>query len=288
MLKLWRAAEKAPALGLVGDKAQLAGFGDARPWHTAVWKHDVRAVTLKELHRTSGDPEFQEMLDVLRVSIPDQDLVDHFKQKVIWGKEPTVAAVCKLLHAHPDTTVICTSRWGADAVNNCALQALFPRFPPRTIVAGDIESNPKNYIQGKLKPVHLLEPTEVPIFIGMTIFLTRNVRKDIDFVNGMKCRVDGYDSASGAVLAITETGHHVAVGPWADTDLGGCAHYPLKGGYASTVIKMAGAELPHVTVFLDAKHVPAAAYTAISRVGTYAQVLFAGAFTPEHFTPAVQ
>ena len=173
-------------------------------------------------------------------------------------------------------------------MDNCALQALSPRFPPRTIVAGDVESNPTNYAHGKLKPLHLLEATEVPIFIGMTIFLTRNVRKDIDFVNGMKCCVDGYDSASGAVQAMTETGHHVAVGPWTDTDLGGIVYYPLKGGYASTVIKMAGAELPHVTVFLDAKHVPAGAYTAISRVGTYAQVLFAGALTTEHFTPAVQ
>ena len=51
-------------------------------------------------------------------------------------------------------------------------------------------------------------------------------------------------------------------------------------------MKFQGAELPHVVVYLDAPKVPAAAYTAISRVGFYDNFLLAGSLTPEHFTPA--
>jgi hypothetical protein len=40
IIKLWRAAEQIPALVLVGDKWQIAGFGDVRAWHTSLWKKE--------------------------------------------------------------------------------------------------------------------------------------------------------------------------------------------------------------------------------------------------------
>ena len=60
----------------------------------------------------------------------------------------------------------------------------------------------------------------------------------------------------------------------------------MRPGYASTILKFQGAELDHVTVYLDAPGVPGAAYTAASRVKTGKDVLFGGALTREHFTPA--
>ena len=87
---------------------------------------------------------------------------------------------------------------------------------------------------------------------------------------------------------MTVTGYRFSVFPWTDTDLGGAVYYPLKPGYASTVMKFQGAELAHVVVFLDARGVPGAAYTAISRVSHLHKVLLAGALTPEHFAPAIK
>ena len=59
--------------------------------------------------------------------------------------------------------------------------------------------------------------------------------------------------------------------------------------YASTILRFQGAELSHVTIYLDAKNVPAAAYTAISRVRAADDFLLASK-TPEldadHFVPA--
>ena len=56
--------------------------------------------------------------------------------------------------------------------------------------------------------------------------------------------------------------------------------------YASTIIKFQGAELEHVVVYLDVPHVPAAAYTAMSRVKEGWQCLLGGLLTKHHFAPA--
>ena len=84
----------------------------------------------------------------------------------------------------------------------------------------------------------------------------------------------------------TQTGYLVSVFPWTDTNLGNVVYNPVRAGYASTILKFQGAELSHVTVYLDAPQVPGAAYTAMSRVGTAAQCMLAGLLTPSHFTLA--
>ena len=68
--------------------------------------------------------------------------------------------------------------------------------------------------------------------------------------------------------------------------MGNFVYYPMRAGYASTVLKFQGAELKHVTMFLDARGVPGAEYTGMSRVATHNDVLLAGLLTAEHFTPA--
>eukprot|EP00973_Karenia_brevis_P054066 7510249-Karenia_brevis.AAC.1 len=60
----------------------------------------------------------------------------------------------------------------------------------------------------------------------------------------------------------------------------------MRPGYCSTIIKFQGAELEHVTVFLDTPGVPGAAYTAISRVSSSKDYLIGGTVNKFHFTPA--
>ena len=68
--------------------------------------------------------------------------------------------------------------------------------------------------------------------------------------------------------------------------MNGLAYYPLRIGYASTILRMAGAEMEHVTVYLEVPHAAAAAYTAMSRVATLKQVKLGGKITTDHFAPA--
>ena len=85
----------------------------------------------------------------------------------------------------------------------------------------------------------------------------------------------------------TATGKSVAVFQYTDPkpEAQNCSFFPIRLGYASTIYKMQGAELPHVTIYLDIPGQPAAAYVAMSRVKTDADYLFAGHYTKKHFVP---
>ena len=63
-------------------------------------------------------------------------------------------------------------------------------------------------------------------------------------------------------------------------------HYPIRAGYASTLHKVQGATLPHITLWLDIPNMPAAAYVALSRVEYDANWRFVGDPGVHHFTPA--
>ena len=166
-----------------------------------------------------------------------------------------------------------------------ALKALFPKRPPLVTVEADYESVPENWTEGELVEKSLLKLLQLRIYKGAKVCFTRNVRKDIDYVNGMDATVQGYHAHSKAVEVFTETGHRVMVWPWSDPELDGLTYYPLKPGYADTVMKLQGAELEHVTAFLDAEQVPGAAYTALSRVSHGTDFLIGGSVQAEHFQP---
>ena len=96
----------------------------------------------------------------------------------------------------------------------------------------------------------------------------RNVDKEADFINGMEATVVDYDERSSCVHVVTATGRHLAVYPLTDyvEDCGSVIAYPMRPGYASTVHKLQGAELPHITIWLDIRDARAAGYVAMSRV----------------------
>ena len=162
-----------------------------------------------------------------------------------------------------------------------ALAALFPNFPPLAIIDGDVETNPDNHEDGQLKPCDQLLPIPLQIFVGMRVFLTRNVRKNIDFVNAMDRVVHSWKSESKAVRTRISTGRLIAVWPYTDVSVNNLVYYQLRAGYACTTLKYAGSELDHVTVYLDVPLVPGAAYTATSRVQTADAFLIGGSVTAD-------
>ena len=72
--------------------------------------------------------------------------------------------------------------------------------------------------------------------------------------------------------------------PW--TDDAGVVSYPFRLGYATTLMKVQGDELPHATFFFDHWGVEAAGYVALSRVRRDADWRFVGNPTVHHFCPA--
>ena len=91
ILRLWRHAERAPALVFLGDKYQLPGVAPVRPWESTAWqRNSVLFMKLTEVHRCK-DPAFLEKLRALRVSQPSQILLrDLCRGHKAWhGEEPS-------------------------------------------------------------------------------------------------------------------------------------------------------------------------------------------------------
>ena len=284
--RMWMIAERVTIIVVMGDKWQQASFGDERAWHTATWRRHTFKLELHTTYRCK-DPVFMQILNELRTSMPSRSLLKVLRSKKAWtppGK-PTVHGLQILLHVHPNTTILTCTRRGAHEVNVLALQALYPYYPPLVVVDGDVETNPVNYERGQLKEPIFLELIQLPIFKGMRVVFTRNVRPDVDYVNGMDGIVDSWCSRSRAIRVRTSTGRLIAVWPYTDTTLNNIVYYQIRAGYAATTLKYAGAELEHVTLYLDAPLVPGAAYTGISRVATADAFLIGGLVTANHFAP---
>ena len=62
--------------------------------------------------------------------------------------------------------------------------------------------------------------------------------------------------------------------------------FPVRLGYASTIQKVQGSTLDHITIWLDTPGCKAAAYVAMSRVRYDTDYLIAGLVRPGHFVPA--
>jgi ATP-dependent exoDNAse (exonuclease V) alpha subunit len=120
------------------------------------------------------------------------------------------------------------------------------------------------------------------VYAGCRIMLTKNLNKSIGFVNGMGATVLYMEDNNLTVR--TDQGRRIAVHPWTSEE--NVAHYPFRVGYASTLHKVQGATLPHITLWLDVPNMPAAGYVALSRVEYDANWQFVGDPGVHHFTPA--
>jgi len=286
--------DRAACFALLGDRYQMAGFGAERIWHTQTWRVAVHKTDLHHMFRCK-DPAFRKILNVLRTAKPMMtggrsgvSVPEIMRHRRAWkGHYPTLKDVRRILTQHPDTTFLAITRRSASFLDSLCVQSKFPRKAPLAIIEGDIESNPDNYgPDGKMKNHRHLECTQLSLYESMQVYFTRNVDKSRDYVNGMRGTVVAWDARVSSVQVLTKTGHLVWVYPWTDVELGNKTYFPLKAGYATTILKVAGAELPHVTLWLDVPHVPAAAYTGMSRVAYGRDLLIGGYLDRYHFTPA--
>ena len=135
--------------------------------------------------------------------------------------EPSEAEIVWIFTEHPDTTFITISRARAAWVNSVALGAFFPDQEPLVVHPGDPESNPDNFV-GTQQVGN--EPMPLPIFAGLRVTFTRNINKDMDYVNGMGATV--LDVHTAGVRAGTDTGKVAVVYPWTSEER--VTFYPIK------------------------------------------------------------
>ena len=268
MVKQWSVANKVPAFVFFGDKYQQPGVGETRAWESAAWKKpQCFHVTLDEAWRCK-EQRFQDILDEIGTDMPSEETLN----KICLGHKawrtgnPTPDDLKKLFKNHPDTTMI--TRKGASIVNEAAIEATYGRKQPFTTLPGDVELNPDNCIAGEFRTDRRPIPSEVPVYKGMRVYLTKNVRKEDDNVNGKLATVENYHADVDMLRVKTKTGKRLAITRWTDQDKQNAVYFPVRSGYASTIDKVQGDEFAHITVWLDGWPRQAAGYTALSRVST--------------------
>ena len=207
--------------------------------------------------------------------------------KKAWNTHmPTARDVKRVFKKHPGTVMMTCTRKGAAILNDLSLQVKYPRRKPIVILPGDPAANPENYAAGTLAAPKKLKSLSVPIYKGMYLYLTDNVRKQDDYVNGMRCKVEWFCKQSKGLRVRTATGKRIMVYMWNNKHrIGSKAYYPIRPGYASTILKHQGDTIKHATIWLDAP-MNGAAYTALSRVSDRKSYKLGGYLMPMHFRPA--
>jgi ATP-dependent exoDNAse (exonuclease V) alpha subunit len=289
IMEQWQAAAEIPTLVFVGDFFQLPGVGETNALQSPLW-HNVM-VKKRERHtmRRCKCPKLRSTLEILRSNKPSVAQLRQIKAGhkapslgragYVMNEVPMVEDVEHILAETPETMFLSVTRRAAAKLNDFAVQVLFPDQAPLAVLPADPDSNIENYYKGKLIAE---EPLEVAIFAGARVILTKNLNKDIGFVNGMGATVQGLERNN--VVVKTDQGRLISVHPWTSPEH--VVHYPLRLGYASTLHKVQGATLKHVTLWLDVANFPAAAYVALSRVEYDAHWRYIGNPGVHHFTPA--
>ena len=289
IIQQWEAEDRIPTLVFVGDFYQLPGVDPTSALDSPLW-HNVM-VKKRELHTMlrCKCPELKKKLELLRVGKPSVPQLRSIKSGhkaptrqragYVMNEIPSAEDVAHILAETPHALFLTISCQATAYLNDLAVQALFPGAVPLAVVPADPESNVENYVGGRMVSE---QPLEVPIYPNARIILTKNLNKAIGFVNGMGATVVGMQQ--GNVMARTDQGVLLAVHPW--TSENRVVHFPLRLGYSSTLHKVQGATLPHVTLWLDVANMPAAAYVALSRVEYDANWRYVGNPGMHHFTPA--
>jgi hypothetical protein len=293
LLIMWEAADRIPCVILLGDFYQLPIVDSTakRCDESLSWRKNVEVMPFLEQTRVK-DRTLQKKIDCLRTSIPSKRMLRTMARghRAWTAEQPTAYDILELMRKTDyKTTVTTFTKRGAARVNKLAKKVLFEDRHKQQIgtVLGDYEDNLDNYDnKGKLIAI---EPSEVDLYEGLQVHLTRNMDKDSDFVNGMAATVDHFDERSGDLEVVTKTGKRLSLHRTTSEveGFGSFNAYPIRTGYACTIHKIQGATLDHITIWPDAYGCRAAGYVALSRVRNDEDYLLAGTLRPSKFVPAM-
>lgn len=230
LLRLWDAAGRRPVLVFVGDFAQLRGVDPTQARDSARWPQVV-ILRLHEMRRCAC-ATLRWKLELLRTAKPTRRQLARIlrshkapsarhRRPGHMAHTPSDEELCAVFMERPTTTFVTISRAAAARINQAALRHFFREMQPLLVIGGDPESNAENY-RGHEQISN--DPLSVPIYAGMRLTLTRNVNKDLDFVNGMGATALG--ACNVGVHARTDTGRDIVIYPWTEEDK--TVFYPLR------------------------------------------------------------
>ena len=255
IVAMWKYAEQLPCMVLLGDFWQLPVVDAAAKSceESAAWPGHVKVISFHEQVRCK-DPHLQRKLNILRTAQPSmKQLKNILRGHRAWKtNEPTAYDFLQLFRDHEDTTVVTCTRRACSIANNLAVEAFFEdrHKTPIGKILLDYECNLENYDEsGKLK-LGRLQGAPTDIYLGLRVFLTKNMDKMSDFVNGMSATIQAYDTRSKCLEVMTRTGHRLAV-HMVSTELDDgrrVSCFPVRLGYACTIPKVQGMTLPHITL----------------------------------------
>ena len=290
LIRLWLHAETLPTLVFLGDFFQLNGVDPSRATDSPYWnKRDLKKMPLYTMRRCKCDL-LRQKLEILRTAKPNKQQLRFITRNhkaperrhrtaYLMNEEPSLEDIGHILQETPKTIFLTIRRRPCGLLNDYAVQCLYGNEVPLAVLPIDPESNMDNYEGSCLVRG---EPKMQPIYRGMRIVLTKNLHKDVGYVNGMSAEV--LDIDRNAVVVRTAQRRIFSVYLWTSEEH--WTFYPFRLGYASTLHKVQGATLEHITLWLDFANAPAAAYVALSRVQYDANWRYVGNPGVHHFTPA--
>ena len=294
LLRLWDAADRRPALVFVGDFCQLRGVDGTTAKDSLRWPQ-MHIMQLRQMRRCKCE-RLRWKLQLLRSATPS----DKQLKKILKGhrapmtnaqgrSKPTKEEVAATLRETPQTTFLTYTRRGSALLNEFAVQALFADAEPLGQIPCEPDDNPDNFRENGKAQVDA-RPCWMTIYEGLRVRITRNEDKEHGFVNGMAATVQ--HMRNSGVQVLTDMGEVLLIHPitedvvMTDGSSRRVTTFPLRLGYSTTLHKVQGATLSHVTVWLDKKKVRAAMYVALSRVEHDRDWRFLGSVSTEHCWPA--
>jgi len=148
-------------------------------------------------------------------------------------------------------------------------------FVNRSIVEHVFEHHqPSTYVRLASKEEHF-----TPLFQGMQLTITENCDKLRGVVNGQRGL---FHSIFNATIYLDCGGRLIPVHPV--TDEQHVTYYPLRISYSTTISKVQGQTLPHITVWFDTYTLPeGCAYVVLSRIKSLDHLRFIRVPTARHF-----
>ena len=261
IVAMWKGAGKIPALVLMGDFWQLPGpFKTPQKLNeTEEWAEHVLQLGFTVSVRCK-DEVLLRKIKALRHSIPDKKMFERIcRGHRAWRtQEPTGRDIAALFakvaqqtgaDGKPrQTTIVTCTRRAAAMASELAVSVLFANRNQPTLGEADLtwESNMDNYDEeGALKSKGL-KPKTQKLYKGMRVFLTKNMDKREDFVNGMGAVVEHFDKKAQCLEVVTDTNKRLSIHLYTEYVEGGrgkVTSFPVRVGYATTIHKVQGATL---------------------------------------------
>ena len=210
------------------------------------------------------NPEYSQFLHQFRTTRPSQQTVDQINRHGIFQEFPA-AVTREVIQEHirhsPNTLFLVLSRQTETFINNTCVEFFFHDQHPFPTRGEDLEP--------------------LVLYIGLPVIITQNRCKKTRYVNGITGTIAFFRDDTYFLRSDDQT---IPIFPLFNEHQ--VMYYPLRSAYATTIHKIQGQTLDHVTLVFDMPSItPGMGYVALSRVASLDRVVPMLRLTRSHFSP---